>query len=733
MKSSLLTIIIGCFLLAGCQSANSLSSKLTSGLFGPSKSKHTLSSNSPNPSSPSAMQLSSDDFREGEEALKNGNLKKAKRSFLAVVKQQPSNAAAHHRLGYIADKMEDFTMSRIHYITAMKLEPNNPDIACDLGYSYLLQNQLEESQRYLEKALTIDPNHQASLLNMASLLGKRGNYEGALAIFRQAGSEQEAQENIAQLFPNGRPVDQAMASGNNQQKQPNQVTQDLQQQMADLANKQRAEMMARKKKMDAAREKLTPREVPAGDINDIFAKIDREFDQKQQGLPQAIPGSRETIPSQSLPTTQPNRDDLIAQNSHQHKTPIEYKPSAGPPVLPASSRNSSVPVEIPTQSIPDSFEDYAILRSEPSITPPVNNHSTTHDAGTNSTALLASGVQNNLTGQAATSYPQSVSEPSSPASNQIPAKMQPQQNQTPQFALNNQIPSSQIPSNQVPNSQAMQSPASEAPADAASYQQAVKLAMQMGMNAGPGQMFPLNTKQSSNTKQPSARSQAYPSGRNYLTGPSSTNPVLSRQPAPPVKKKHQHPFQHLPIQSPTTPSSRPNLPPVAQHENHHHAAPTENKPLFSTSQTPSPAMTSAPPTSTSTQPVRRGGEIQNWPYAPNSQVQQASHEHLPNATGNIHQTKSETPWFNQQENQHQANRQYSRNGKTGNQNQLPLMQPSARGQNSPSQWPYSPQTGNPSPQNNGPVIHRRTQYPTPYSNRTNNVNSSMPQVVPGAR
>ena len=730
MKSSLLTIIIGCFLLAGCQSANSLSSKLTSGLFAPSKTKHTLSSNSPNPSSPSAMQLSSDDFRQGEEALKKGDLKKAKRSFLAVVKQQPNNAAAHHRLGYIADKMEDFTMSRIHYITAMKLEPNNPDIACDLGYSYLLQNQLEESQRYLEKALTINPAHQSSLLNMASLLGKRGNYEGALAIFRQAGSEQEAQKNIAQLFPNGRPADQAMASGNNQ---PNQVTQDLQQQMAALANKQRLEMKLRKKKRDLAQEKLAPREVPAGDINDIFAKIDREFDQKQQGSPLANPGNRGTIPPQSLPAAQPNRNDLIARNPQQYKPPAGYKPPTGPPVLPASSRSSSVPGEIPTQSIPGSLEDYAILRSEQNVTPSANSQMMPRNYPMNPNSPLLPETQNNLAGQTNQNYPQSVSESSSPAFNQLPAQKQSQQKQSqqkqsPQLSLNNQIPN-----NQVPNSQPIQSPATAAPTDAASYQQAVTLAMQMGMNAGPGQMFPLNT------KQPSARWQAYPSGRNYSPEPSRTNPAFSKQPAPPVKKKHQHPFQHLPIQPPTT-TPTPNSPPVAHHGDHQH--PTENKPLFLTSQTPVPAMTS---TQASTEPAQRGGEIQNWPHAPNSQVQQASHENYPNSTGNVHQAKSETPWLNQQGNQNNANRQPKgsrpfgvdrqnlRNGKPGNQNQLPLMQPSIKGQNSPGQWPYSPQAGNPSPQNNGPVIHRRAQYPTSGSYRSGSTNSSMPQVVPGAR
>ncbi len=703
MKPSLSVIVIGCFLLAGCQSANSLSSKLAPGLFGREKSRHTLSSNSPNSSSASAIQLSNDDFRQGEQALKKGDLKKARSHFLAVVKEQPNNAAAHHRLGYIADKMNDFTMSRIHYITAMKLEPNNPDIACDLGYSYLLQNKLQESQRYLEKALTIDPTHKSSLLNMASLLGKRGDYDGALAIFRQAGSEQEAQKNIAQLFPNGRPAGGTMVA---ETEQPNQATQNLQQQIKSLADKQRAEIEQRKKRMDLARKKLSKREIPAEDINDIFAKIDREFDQKQrslQTLPDAVPDNRVTVPPQSPPAGSPAQNELIAQNPHQPNS------TAGPPILPASNRNSSVPGEIPTQftqTVPGSLEDYAVIQPEPNsntASVPVNNPMM-------SGAPDPSGVQNTQLTQASSDPSLLNREPASPTFNQAPPAQPPLQTaqQIPSpLALNNQS---------VTPHQPMQTVGNPVSTDAASYQQAVALAIQMGMNAGPGQMFPLSMKQETANSQTPALNNSY--------SPAAPGGSLGfpAQPAPQAKKKHQHPFQHLPIEPPTT--RPPQGPPsVATHENEPPAPPVENNPLFSTVQNPAPSV-SSPPGGVS--PANQTTEIRDWPYAPKNRVQQASHEHQPGMKGDIHQTKSETPWFHQQQNQARK----PANGRQENRGQLPVMQPASQGSNMPSQWPYSPQTDKTTSQQNGPVIHRRAQYPVSGRNQSSNRASSLPRVVP---
>ncbi len=724
MKPLSALLILGCVLLAGCQSATSLPSRLTSSLFGPSESNHTLSSRSSGARSPSVMQLSDDEFRRGEQALKRGDLKQARRSFLAVVKQQPDNAAAHHRLGYIADKMGDFTTSRIHYLTAMKLEPENPDIACDLGYSYLLQGKLTESQRYLEKALTINPSHKSSLLIMASLLGKRGDYDGALAIFRQAGSEEEAQRNIARLFPHGRPSGGMLASGN---ERPASTASDIQEKIAELAAANARELKERKRL-----KQLGPREVPAEQINDIFAQIDREFDSKKNAIPPAMPGNKATIPPSSLPESRHSEDELVAQ------TPLRSSQPKGVPVAPASSSYSTVPGDIPVQTVPGELEDYAILQPQANsemkpATQPMPEPSNVID----SVAPVAPVTQQNVAISAPGTRPPG-----------FPVEYQNHQ------AAGQYAPRSRTPAEPPHHPAAPQ----QQQATGADYQQAVALAMQMGMNAGPGQMFPI-----ASASGPS-RLPSYPSGVDYSAGQPVAQPALPTQQLPPQSMrpdqsiavpqnsagetgpgyvpKHPHPFQHLPIQPPTTrPSQKqtitPYSPPVAQQK-------IGNPPSITTSTTPN-GVTAQPDTRL---PTQKEAEIQNWPYAPNSNLQQVAHEQT--RPGQVQQAKSETPWFRQSGSQPQANPQSGRQSPSispqrgienqrGNQSQLPIMQPASGNRNMPAQWPYSPQAGNPPAQNGGPVIRHKTEYPgrtgypTPSRGSTQGSSPALPQVVPAAR
>ncbi len=732
MKPLSSLLILGCVLLAGCQSATSFPSKLTSRLFGPSESNHTLSRQSSSARSASVAQLSDDEFRRGEQALKRGDLKQARKSFLEVVRQQPDNAAAHHRLGYIADKMGDFTTSRIHYLTAMKLEPENPDIACDLGYSYLLQGKLTESQRYLEKALTINPSHKSSLLNMASLLGKRGDYDGALAIFRQAGSEEEAQRNIARLFPHGRPSGGMLAS---RDEQPSPEADEIQKKIAEMAAANVKELRERGKL-----KQLEPREVPAEQINDIFAQIDREFDSRKKAIPPAIPGNRATIPPSSLPESRHSENELVAQTPQQTTQP------KGVPVEPASSSYSTVPGEIPVRTVPGELEDYAVLQPQTNSAVNPTTHTAQPLAQTSSPTVSVDRTTPTAQQNVAISTPGTRS-PGFPAEYQ-----------------NHQAAGQYAPRSRTPAEPARQAiPMQQA--SGGDYQQAVALAMQMGMNAGPGQMFPIASANGN------LRPSSYPSGTNYSVNQPAAQPALptqlpTRQLPPQVMQsgqpttvpqnsvgdrpgyapKHPHPFQHLPIQPPTTrptptiPTQKqmttPYTPPVAQQE-------IGNSPSMTISTSPS-IVTTQP----GSLPTQKETEIQNWPYAPNSNLQQAAHEQT--QPGQVQQAKSETPWFGQSEDQPQANPQSGKQSPStnlqrgienqqGNQNQLPIMQPASGSRNMPAQWPYSPQANNPPAQNGGPVIRHKTeypgrpQYPASSPSRTQDSSPALPQVVPAAR
>jgi len=117
----------------------------------------------------------------------------------------------------IDDDQGRFTEAENHYLAVLRQSPDNPDLLASLGWSYQLQGKYEDSERVLQEALRRDPHHQTALYNLGWLYGNRGDYDRALAIFREAGSEAQAQQALAELrqTAGGRvpPVEQAYAVG----------------------------------------------------------------------------------------------------------------------------------------------------------------------------------------------------------------------------------------------------------------------------------------------------------------------------------------------------------------------------------------------------------------------------------------------------------------------------------------------------------------------------------------
>ena len=146
-----------------------------------------------------------DVLRRGHRAEKDGQTKKAKMFYRQALGINPKEALAHHRLAIIADSENDFRTAEEHYLTALKIKRDDPNLLSDLGYSFLLQNRPDESKYYLQQALKADPSHLRVLNNLGLLHARAGDYDEALAMFRQTGSERKVQEKMAELFPNGRP------------------------------------------------------------------------------------------------------------------------------------------------------------------------------------------------------------------------------------------------------------------------------------------------------------------------------------------------------------------------------------------------------------------------------------------------------------------------------------------------------------------------------------------------
>ncbi len=133
------------------------------------------------------------------------HLADAHRCYEQALAQDPRNSESHHGMAIVCDLQKDYLSAELHYRAALRDDPDNGKILGDLGYSYLLQGRLPESETTLTQATKRDPGNTQAYKNLAYVYAKQGNFNLADATFRRVMNEDEVRQEMAQLFPNGRP------------------------------------------------------------------------------------------------------------------------------------------------------------------------------------------------------------------------------------------------------------------------------------------------------------------------------------------------------------------------------------------------------------------------------------------------------------------------------------------------------------------------------------------------
>ena len=112
--------------------------------------------------------------------------------------QRTSDPDAHWRLGLIQSKRGQLSEAATHFRSAIEHRPNNADLYCDLGYSLYLQRHWADSEASLRKAITIDPRHQRSHMNLGLLMAQTRQLEKAEQEFLAGGcSREESRSNVS--------------------------------------------------------------------------------------------------------------------------------------------------------------------------------------------------------------------------------------------------------------------------------------------------------------------------------------------------------------------------------------------------------------------------------------------------------------------------------------------------------------------------------------------------------
>ncbi len=118
-------------------------------------------------------------------------------------------ALAHRRMGGAMDRLGRFAQAETHYKNALKLDPKDPKIWNDAGYSYYLQGRWADAEQSLKTAVRLAPDDERIRTNLGLTLAALGRTKEALPLLSQANSEAIGHINLGYLLAASGQIDLA--------------------------------------------------------------------------------------------------------------------------------------------------------------------------------------------------------------------------------------------------------------------------------------------------------------------------------------------------------------------------------------------------------------------------------------------------------------------------------------------------------------------------------------------
>lgn len=116
----------------------------------------------------------------------NNKPKEAKATYEKVLEIKPYNVEALRALGNIAYSQEnDFKTASTYYKKVLEIEPKDMTALIIVGTAAALQDELEEAQQYLSRAIQQNPGFVGPYLRLGNILEAKDRVEAAFKIYRQ--------------------------------------------------------------------------------------------------------------------------------------------------------------------------------------------------------------------------------------------------------------------------------------------------------------------------------------------------------------------------------------------------------------------------------------------------------------------------------------------------------------------------------------------------------------------
>ena len=134
----------------------------------------------------SAYALQSGDIiKQGVEAFRAGNYKRALELFTQAQRLDPGGPKPHYFIGGALEKLDEPDSARAEYQTAIRIDPKYVEALTGLGNLLRKQGKLEEGTAKLQEAVKYNGKDAAALYALGQAYLKDKKYDEALATFRK--------------------------------------------------------------------------------------------------------------------------------------------------------------------------------------------------------------------------------------------------------------------------------------------------------------------------------------------------------------------------------------------------------------------------------------------------------------------------------------------------------------------------------------------------------------------
>jgi len=122
----------------------------------------------------------------GELLLRRGSFAEATDCLKEAIANEQYSWIAHYMLGTAYAKMYDWRKAHEEFVIAIEMDPNEPRAWHMCGEALLSLHRLDEAERYLRKALELNPQLTDAVVDFGFLFLRRGDYQRARELFEQA-------------------------------------------------------------------------------------------------------------------------------------------------------------------------------------------------------------------------------------------------------------------------------------------------------------------------------------------------------------------------------------------------------------------------------------------------------------------------------------------------------------------------------------------------------------------